>query len=95
MDDVVYTRNDAAMIEKFKEEKIKRYEITDLGLLHHFIGIGVIQEASSIFIHQGKYAETLLEKFGLKGCKPASTPLIANEKLKKDDGSECHNAGNS
>ncbi|KAM1775099.1 hypothetical protein ACFX12_044389 [Malus domestica] len=88
VDDVVYTGNDAAMMEEFKEEMMKRYEMTDLGLLHHFLGIGVIQEASSIFIHQKKYAKTLLEKFGLKGCKPVSTPLIANEKLKKKDGSE-------
>nr|XP_017185287.2 uncharacterized protein LOC108172348 [Malus domestica] len=88
MDDVVYTGNDAAMIKEFKEEMMKRYEMTDLGLLHHFLGIRVIQEANSIFIHQRKYAETLLERFGLKGCKPVSTPLIANEKLKKDDGGE-------
>ncbi|CAN6545947.1 unnamed protein product [Malus baccata var. baccata] len=80
------------MMEEFKEEMMKRYEMTDLGLLHHFLGIGVIQKASSIFIHQKKYAETLLEKFGLKGCKPVSTPLIANEKLKKEDGSELADA---
>ncbi|KAM1113907.1 hypothetical protein ACFX15_045874 [Malus domestica] len=60
--------------------------MTDLGLLHHFLGIGVIQEVNNIFIHQRKYAETLLGRFGLKGCKLVSTPLIANEKLKKDDG---------
>ena len=30
----------------------------------------------------------MLEKFGLKGCKPVSTPLIANENLKKDYESE-------
>ncbi|XP_018504976.2 uncharacterized mitochondrial protein AtMg00810-like [Pyrus x bretschneideri] len=76
------------MIEEFKKEMMKRYEMTDLGFLHHFLGIGVIQKANSIFIHQMKYAKTLLEKFGLKGCKPVSTPLIANEKLKKEDGSE-------
>ncbi|XP_070675841.1 uncharacterized mitochondrial protein AtMg00810-like [Malus domestica] len=92
VDDVVYTGNDATMIEEFKEEMMKRYEMTDLGLLHHFLGIGVIQEANNIFIHQRKYAETLLEKFGLKGCKPVSTPLIANEKLKKDDGNESADA---
>ena len=92
MDDVVYTGNDDAMIEKFKEEMMKRYEMTDLGILHHFLGIGVIQEANNIFIHQRKYVETLLEKFVLKGCKPVSTPLIANEKLKKDVGSESADA---
>ncbi|KAM1294329.1 hypothetical protein ACFX13_014692 [Malus domestica] len=76
------------MIQEFKEEMMKRYEITDLGLLHHFLGIGLIQEANNIFIHQRKYDETLFERFGLKGCKPVSTPLIVNKKLKKDDGSE-------
>ncbi|XP_028965011.1 uncharacterized mitochondrial protein AtMg00810-like [Malus domestica] len=88
VDDVVYTGDDDAMIAEFKEEMMERYEMTDLGLLHHFLGIVVIQEASSIFIHQKKYAETLLEKFGLKGSKLVFTPLIANEKLKNDDGSE-------
>ncbi|XP_068328036.1 uncharacterized mitochondrial protein AtMg00810-like [Pyrus communis] len=62
--------------------------MTNLSLLHHFLGIGVIQEANNIFIHQKKYAQILLEKFGLEGCKPVSTHLIANEKLKKDDGNE-------
>ncbi|XP_070672119.1 uncharacterized mitochondrial protein AtMg00810-like [Malus domestica] len=88
VDDVVYTGNDAAMIEEFKDEMMKIFEMTDLGLLHNFLGIGVIQEANNIFIHQKKYAETLLERFDLKGCKLVSTPLIVNEKLKKDDGSE-------
>ncbi|XP_070682446.1 uncharacterized mitochondrial protein AtMg00810-like [Malus domestica] len=41
-----------------------------------------------IFIHQKKYAQTLLDKFGLKGCKSVATLLISNEKLIKDDGTE-------
>lgn len=66
--------------------------MTDLGMLHHFIGIGVVQEEDNIFIHQKKYAYTLLEKFGLKGCISVSTRLIFNEKLCKDDDSESVNA---
>ncbi|KAI5343247.1 hypothetical protein L3X38_011123 [Prunus dulcis] len=67
---------------------MKRYEMTDLGLLHHFLGLGVIQAESYIFLHQKKYARTLLDKFGLKDCKAMSTPLDMNEKLSKEDGSE-------
>nr|XP_028952583.1 uncharacterized protein LOC114822420 [Malus domestica] len=62
--------------------------MSDLGLLHHFLGIGVIQETTGIFIHQQKYAQSLLERFNLKGCKSVATPLITNEKLCKVDGSE-------
>ncbi|CAL8131461.1 unnamed protein product [Prunus armeniaca] len=42
---------------------------------------------SSIFIHQKKYAGSLLNKFGLNECNSVTTPLIATEKLVKDDGS--------
>ncbi|KAM1079184.1 hypothetical protein ACFX2B_013776 [Malus domestica] len=88
VDDVVFTGNSKKMVDEFRNEMMGKYEMTDLGLLHHFLGMGVIQKADCIFIHQMKYAQTLLDRFGLKGCKPVSTPLIANEKLKSEDGSE-------
>ncbi|KAI5317617.1 hypothetical protein L3X38_037324 [Prunus dulcis] len=65
-----------------------RYEMSDLGLLHHFLGMGITQTEGSIFIHQKKYAFTLLDKFGLKDCKSVSIPLVATDKLQRDDGSE-------
>ncbi|KAI5347639.1 hypothetical protein L3X38_000526 [Prunus dulcis] len=64
-----------------------KYEKIDLGLQHHFLGRGVVQTKSSIFIHQKKYAGSLLNKFGLNECKIVTTPLVATEKLVKDDGS--------
>ncbi|KAI5324559.1 hypothetical protein L3X38_033632 [Prunus dulcis] len=67
---------------------MRQYEMTDLGLLHHFLGLGVLQTDSCIFLHQKKYAKTLLDKFGLKDCKSVATPLAVNEKLSKVDGSD-------
>ncbi|BBG92627.1 BURP domain-containing protein [Prunus dulcis] len=87
VDDIVYTGNDQEMIEDFKKDMQEKYEMTDLGLLHHFLGMGVLQTPTSIFIHQKKYATTLLSRFGLNECKPVSTPLVTSEKLSKDDGS--------
>ncbi|CAL9023435.1 unnamed protein product [Prunus brigantina] len=88
VDDIVYTGSSEELIAEFKTEMMRRYEMTDLGLLYHFLGMAVIQTESCIFINQKKYALTLLSKFGLKQCKPVSTPLVASEKLCKDDGSE-------
>ncbi|XP_017181433.2 uncharacterized mitochondrial protein AtMg00810-like [Malus domestica] len=62
--------------------------MSDLGLLHHFLGLGVIQTEDCIFLNQKKYARTLLEKFGLKDCKYVAIPLVADEKLSKVDASE-------
>ena len=87
VDDIVYTGSNQGMLNEFKKDMKEKYEMTDLGLLHHFLGMGVIQTDSSIFIHQRKYASSLLNKFGLTDCKPVSTPLVATEKLIKDDGS--------
>ncbi|KAB2617464.1 hypothetical protein D8674_013333 [Pyrus ussuriensis x Pyrus communis] len=86
VDDIVYTGNSPQMLEEFRNDMMKHYEMTDLGLMHHFLGMGVLQTENGIFIHQKKYAQKLIEKFGLKDCKPVATPLAMNEKLTKVDG---------
>ncbi|XP_020412754.1 uncharacterized protein LOC109947242 [Prunus persica] len=88
VDDIVYTGSSSEMLEEFKEDMMNKYEMTDLGLLHHFLGMGVIQKEWRIFIHQQKYAKTLLDRCVLKDCKPVSTPLVPTEKLKRQDEGE-------
>lgn len=51
VDDIVYTRSSAEMTNEFKYKIMSKYEMLDLGLLHHFLGIGITQIEGSIFIH--------------------------------------------
>ena len=83
VDDIVYTGNSQLMLEEFKRDMMTKYEMTDLGILHHFLGMRVIQTHTSIFIHQRKYAASLLNKFGLSECKSVATPLVTTKKLSK------------
>ncbi|KAL0560398.1 hypothetical protein IC582_000802 [Cucumis melo] len=69
-----------------------KFEMTDLGLLHFFLGLEVCQTDGGIFISQKKYAKDLLKKFGMINCKPATTPMNVNEKLQQKDGAEMANA---
>ena len=87
VDDLVFTGSDEKMIEEFKLDMMKKYEMNDLRLLHYFLGIEIYQNKESVFICQKKYAKTLLEKFRMSNCKSVATPLVVNEKLKKEDGS--------
>ncbi|XP_024164205.1 uncharacterized protein LOC112171226 [Rosa chinensis] len=88
VDDLVFTGSCEEMVLNFKNEMMKKYEMSDLGLLHYFLGIGVSQSENGIFVSQKKYAKSILEKFGMGGCKFVAIPLIVNEKLSKDDGSK-------
>jgi hypothetical protein len=93
VDDIVYTGSSERLLSEFKREMMQRYEMSDLGLLHHFLGMGILQTDQGVFIHQSKYAKSLLNKFGLDDCKPVSIPLATREKLKKVDGSELADEG--
>ena len=44
VDDLIFTGNNRDMIEKFKLEMTKEFEMTDLGLISYFLGYKVRQE---------------------------------------------------
>ncbi|XP_019053106.1 PREDICTED: uncharacterized protein LOC109114621 [Nelumbo nucifera] len=83
-DDLICTGNNETMIKEFKENMMKTFEMIDLGLMHYFLGIKINQEEKGIFISQKKYIENLLKKFKMERCKTVATPLVTNERFKKE-----------
>ncbi|KAK0582430.1 hypothetical protein LWI29_025612 [Acer saccharum] len=43
IDDLIFTSNNPAMFEDFKRRMVKEFEMTDIGLMAHFLGIEVVQ----------------------------------------------------
>jgi hypothetical protein len=54
VDDLLITRNNESYISYINKELKKRFEMTDLGHLHYYLGIEVIQNPRYIFISQNK-----------------------------------------
>lgn len=50
VDDIVVT-NSQKLLQNLKADMMGKYEMIDLGLLHHFLGIRIMQIETSIFIH--------------------------------------------
>ena len=50
VDDMIYTGNFSEMIKEFKKSMMLNIEVSDMGLLHYFLGIEVIQDTNGIFI---------------------------------------------
>ena len=52
VDDMLVTRNQPGLIQSFKDEMNKVFEMTDLGVMTYFLGMEVMQSCSRIFICQ-------------------------------------------
>lgn len=81
VDDLIYTGNDITMCEKFKQLMMREFDITDLGNMHYFLGIEVVQSETDIFISQKKYVQEILNKFHMSYCNPVATPTEVGFKL--------------
>ena len=54
VDDLIYTGNDRAMFDGFKKSMMDEFDMTDLGLMHYFLGIEAMQSPTGVFISQKK-----------------------------------------
>ena len=54
VDDIIYMGSSESLILEFKSYMMKTFEMTDLVLLHYFLGLEVKQAAYGIFISQQK-----------------------------------------
>ncbi|KAL0398210.1 UNVERIFIED_CONTAM: Retrovirus-related Pol polyprotein from transposon RE1 [Sesamum radiatum] len=84
VDDLIFTGNCDAMFQEFKKCMMDEFEMSDLGTMHYFLGIEVVNTSDGIFISQKKYIGEILDRFLMKDCNAVSTPTEFGLKLNKD-----------
>ena len=75
VDDHIRTSSDPKLINHVKSSLKKKFDMTDLGYLHYFLGLHVLQSKEGISLSQSKYACDLLRHFHMDDCKPTPTPF--------------------
>lgn len=73
------------MIEEFKRSMMVEFDMSGLGKMGYFLGVEVIQDEGHIFITQQKYAKDILDRYGMIDSKPVSNPVVAGNKMTKDE----------
>ena len=81
VDDLVITEINVKLILRLKNQLANTFDITDLGLLHFFLSIQILQMDDGIFLSQPKYALDILKQFKLDHCKSCDTPYQPGVKL--------------
>ncbi|XP_021317661.1 uncharacterized protein LOC110435888 [Sorghum bicolor] len=87
VDDIVLTASSPALLRRIMERLHSEFAMTDLGELHHFLGISVTRSAIDLFLSQRQYAADLLQRAGMSECHPTATPVDSHMKLSATDGS--------
>lgn len=83
VDDVVIFSNDMDLVSRLKNELSRNFKMKDLGEASQVLGMRIARDrkAGIITIDQKKYIQDVLNRFGMKDCNPASTPLDPNQKI--------------
>ena len=85
VDDIVVACKNEEKLKEFKRALCGKVDVKDLGKLHHFLGMKVIQDdvSGDVWIGQDAYVGKVLERFGMQDAKSVVTPVDASSKLVK------------
>ncbi len=85
VDDLIIASNSKFLMKETKRNLCDRFEMKDLGRLHYCLGIEIVwRDDGTCVFNQSKYIGNVLERFGMKDCKPVSTPINSGTKLTKE-----------
>ena len=76
VDDIILAGKISERIKKFINAVAEKFDITDIGQLHHFVGIKInYLNSENIWIGQPAYVGKVLKKFEMDNSKPVGIPV--------------------
>ena len=77
VDDLLIAGNNVSAISSIKKELGAMFEMKDLGPAKLCLGLEITRSRNNrrLLLGQQKYVGSILERFGMQSCKPASTPM--------------------
>jgi hypothetical protein len=85
VDDMFCIDNNDQIRKTLFDELSKNFKMVDLGRANWILGTKIDKIDGRIRVHQQKYVNDILEKFGMKDCKPVRTPIEVPRPEKDDD----------
>ena len=86
VDDIILTASTAELLQRVITSLHSEFAMSDLGALHHFLGVNVHRTPRGLFLSQQQYALDLLERADMMNCNPIPTPINTKCKLSASTG---------
>ena len=83
VDDIVLAGKSDKRMTEVKQALAKQFQVKDMGELHYFLGVNIVQDSNTgeVCIGQPAYAANLVQKFGMEHAKAVNTPVDVSMKL--------------
>jgi len=77
VDDLIIVGSSIDLVNVFKKSIAAQFKIKDLGELKWVLGVEVRRnrQERTLELHQSSYVDQLLERHGMDGCNPVTTPM--------------------
>lgn len=85
IDDIIFGSVSQLLVDEFVDHMKGEFQMSMVGELSYFLGLQVQQTIEGIFVSQSKYANNLIQKFGLESAKDKRSPLSTSTKITKDE----------
>ena len=82
VDDLLVGGRSEEQIQWLKNAMHEKYKMKDMGILHWYLGMNVVQGKDTVSINQRTYIETVLERFDMQDCSGCSTPMLLDPPTK-------------
>ena len=86
VDDIILTSSHSSHFPSVIAALSQEFDLTDLGLLHHFLGLQIFYLPSGLLVPQTSYITNVLARVDLQNSKSYATPCLPHHHLLKDDG---------
>ncbi|KAJ9566714.1 hypothetical protein OSB04_002680 [Centaurea solstitialis] len=81
VNDIVLTASDPDLLRSIIAALSQEFSMTDLGALHHFLGITATRDEHGLFLSQASYTCDILQRASIASCKPSTTLVDTSTKL--------------
>ncbi|CAL9245815.1 unnamed protein product [Arabidopsis halleri] len=86
VDDILLTASSTLLLQKIISKLKTEFPMTDMGKLHHFLGVKADFNDKGLFLSQSVYAQDIITRAGMVDCKPLATLVDLQSKLSITDG---------
>lgn len=85
VDDIILKGTDDTEIDQLKSYLDNTFKIKDLGRLHYFLGLDILDTNGGVLISQRKFVLDLLKEYDCFNYTPLSSPLDTTAKLRVNE----------
>ena len=84
VDDIIIASSEPRATNRLISELTEDFAVTDLGRLQYFLGVEVSTTRQRVLLLQAIYAQDIVRRAKMEGCKPITTPVATTEKLSRE-----------